>query len=183
MIQVRMPNKSSENRPGVIRLIHSHHYASKQPKMINWEIEINFILVMLFTCLEMILQQNMYLKFYYILIKKMCQHYGEIQENSSYTFPHNFYLLFRASSRAVTTSAGSGNFSLRGGPFLIPVHNTTSNDKIQGEMLYKIQLSEPWFWILQIKGDIFADSDGLNLQIYLHLPEIKQLIKYQVRAI
>lgn len=43
-----------------------------------------------------------------------------------HTFPQKFYLLFRASSRAVTTSAGSGNFSLRGGPFFRPVHNTTS---------------------------------------------------------
>lgn len=42
------------------------------------------------------------------------------------TCPYNLYLLFSASFRADTTSAGSGNFSLRGGPFLMPDHKTIS---------------------------------------------------------
>lgn len=44
----------------------------------------------------------------------------------SHLSPYNLYSLFSASFREVTTSAGSGNFSLRGGPFLMPDHKTIS---------------------------------------------------------
>lgn len=38
----------------------------------------------------------------------------------------NLHSAFRASCRAATTASGWGNFSLRGGPFFIPVHRDVS---------------------------------------------------------
>lgn len=42
------------------------------------------------------------------------------------TFINGVYSVFSAFSRAETTTSGSGNFSLRGGPFFIPDHRQTS---------------------------------------------------------
>lgn len=42
------------------------------------------------------------------------------------TFIKGVYSVFSAFSRAETTTSGSGNFSLRGGPFFIPDHRQTS---------------------------------------------------------
>ena len=66
------------------------------------------------------------------------------------TFIKGVYSVFSAFSRAETTTSGSGNFSLRGGPFFIPDHRQTSVgeesnglNKRKGDKRHFTQI-DPW---------------------------------------